>query len=116
MKGIDVAGAGARGTLELDPTALKIPLGTYQLYLQTQTAGKYQRKPEAAKAAEDAKILAEKTGAEAAAAVKKFADAKAPLAAAAAASGPEAKKPAHAAAAPARLATPRHATRPGAPP
>src|SRR5205823_14331288 len=92
MKEADVAAGADKGTLEIDTAALKIPLGAYQIYLQTQTAGKYQRKPEEAKAAEDAKTAAEKAAANSAAEVKKLNEAKAPLAAASAASGTESKK------------------------
>src|SRR5436190_8825766 len=86
------AAAADKGTIEIDTAALKIPVVAYQFYLQTQTAGKYQRKPADAKAAEDARIAAEKAATELAAAVKKLNEAKAPLVAASAASGAEAKK------------------------
>src|SRR5436189_5068602 len=45
MKEVDVAAAADKGTIEIDTAALKIPVGAYQFYLQTQTAGKYQCKP-----------------------------------------------------------------------
>ncbi|HEV8290577.1 MAG TPA: PPC domain-containing protein, partial [Tepidisphaeraceae bacterium] len=92
MKEADVAAGADKGTLEIDTAALKIPVGAYQFYLQTQTAGKYQRKPAEAKAAEDARVAAEKTATALAAEVKKLNEAKAPLSAAAAASGAESKK------------------------
>lgn len=109
MKEIDVAAGADKGTLEIDTAALKIPVGQYQLYLQTQTAGKYQKNPAAAKAAEDAKTAAEKAAADLAAEVKKLNESKAPLAAAAAASGVEAKKLADAVAGLAGLVAPAQA-------
>jgi hypothetical protein len=109
MKEIDVAAAADKGTLEIDTAALKIPVGAYQLYLQTQTAGKYQRNPPGAKAAEDAKTASEKAAADLAAQVKKLNEAKAPLAAAAAASGTESKKLADAVAGLAGLVAPAQA-------
>jgi len=92
MKEIDVAAAVDKGSLEIDTAVLKIPVGAYQLYLQTQSAGKYQRNPAQAKAAEDDKTASEKAAADLAAEVKKLNDAKAPLAAAASASAAESKK------------------------
>jgi hypothetical protein len=109
MKEIDVAAAADKGTLEIDTASLKIPVGAYQLYLQTQSAGKYQRSPAAAKAAEDAKTATEKSAADLAAEVKKLNEAKAPLAAAAAASGAESKKLADAVASLTALVVPAQA-------
>ncbi len=110
MKEIDVAAGADKGTVEIDTAALKIPVGSYQFYLQTQTAGKYQRKPEAFKVAEDARIAAEKLAVDSAAEAKKLTEAKAPLAAAAAASGAESKKLADAVAGLAGLVGPAQAT------
>jgi hypothetical protein len=109
LKEIDIAAAAVTGTLELDPATLKIPIGTYSLYLQTQTAGKYQRKPEAFAAATAALAAATKSAADLGAEAKKFADAKAPLVAPAAASAAEAKKLADATASLAALIAPAQA-------
>jgi hypothetical protein len=109
MKEADVAAGADKGSLEIDTAALKIPVGAYQIYLQTQTPGKYQRKPADAKAAEEAKTAAEKAAADLAAEVKKLNEAKAPLASAAAASGAESKKLADAVAGLAGLIAPAQA-------
>jgi hypothetical protein len=52
LKEISVDGKATNATLEIDLAEHKVPPGTYSLYLQTQTPGKYRNNPEAAKAAD----------------------------------------------------------------
>jgi hypothetical protein len=76
LKEISVDGKATNATLEIDLAEHKVPPGTYSLYLQTQTPGKYRNNPEAAKAAEEALKQAEKVVADLTAAIKTTAEAK----------------------------------------
>jgi hypothetical protein len=66
---------GDSANVEIDLAALKLPAGTYNLYVETLAKVKYRQNVEAAKLAEDASKAADKKAAETAAAAK-AADAK----------------------------------------
>ena len=61
LKEIEVDGKATNAMVELDLTEHAVPPGTHNFHLQTQATGKYRQNPEAAKAAEAAAQLAEKS-------------------------------------------------------
>ena len=71
---VEVDANAAAATVEFDPGRHKLPPGAHTLYVRAEAKVKYARDPEAAKAAEDARAVAEKAAADAAAAARAAAE------------------------------------------
>jgi hypothetical protein len=83
VKEIEVDSKATNATFEIDLAQAKLPAGTYVLYFQTQTKGKYSNNPEGAKQAGTAAKEAETIVTNAVAEVKKASEAAAAAAKAA---------------------------------
>ena len=104
LKEIEVDGKATNATVEIDLAEHKIPPGTHNFYLQTQTPGKYRNNPEAAKAADEALKQAEKLIVDLTAALKKAPEVKQAAIKTAADSAAKAKAASEAVAGPAKAA------------
>ncbi len=91
LKELEVEAKTTNATLEIDPAAAKLGPGDYTFHLEAQTAGKYRRLAEVAKAADANQTEAESRAKDAAKAVQTATDAKAAAARALAEAEPRAK-------------------------
>ena len=104
LKELDTDGKTNRVVLEIDLAQTKIPVGSHTLYLQTQTAGKYQTNPARVKAAEEESRQAQQVATDAQAAARKAEEARKAAESAAAQAAAESKKAEEALTAVAKLA------------